>query len=104
MIENYDPNIRWSRHTYRVTLQSWDCVGTLECDMGGNMRGFEVMKAAVAELADNLYEQQGANPTIILTNPSGEETLQCQPDGEDIEKWLFAMVVGVELVKHEETK
>ncbi|MBB6578980.1 hypothetical protein HNP33_003085 [Comamonas odontotermitis] len=101
MIENYDPNIRWGRHTYRVTLQKWNYVGAIDCEMGGNMRGFKVIEAAVSSLADDLHEARGENPTVTLVDPTGEEKLHCQPDGENIEDWLYAMVVGVELIKHE---
>ena len=106
MIENYDPNIYWSRHTYKVTLQCWEYVGSITCDMGGNLKGFEVMQAAIEGIADDLYEKYGENPTIELTKTvEGEtHTLYCQPDGEDIDRWLLSMVVAVELIKYEEEK
>lgn len=102
MIKNYDPNITWARHTYEVTLQVWDYVGTKKCSMGGNLKGFEVMRAAVEALADDLYEEQGDNPLIVLKKRHGDETLECQPDGEELDSWLLEMVVGVNLIEHKE--
>lgn len=40
MIENYDPNITWARHTFEVTLQVWDYVGTMTCSMIGSLQKY----------------------------------------------------------------
>lgn len=107
MIDNYDPNVRFAMHTFRFTLQQWDYVGTLEQSMGGNCRGFDVMRYAIQSLADKLHEERGDNPEIALIRPprdgdapNADRELLCSPDGEDTEDWLMEMIVGIELIAH----
>ena len=39
MLEKYDPNICFGRHTIRITLMQWDYVGHVAVEVNGNCKG-----------------------------------------------------------------
>ena len=51
-MKNYDPNIRWGKHTVKVSFQRWDYKGFVMFRKGGNCKGLDVL--ALDE--DDLYD------------------------------------------------
>lgn len=104
-LAKYDPNIRWSKHTFEITYMQWDYRHTELVEVGGNCRGADLMLLAIAAHADKLVEQLGDSTQLVLTRPAedgdGVDTLECWPDDDDIEDWLKSMAVGVRIVRHE---
>lgn len=107
-IKTYDPNIRWSHHTFEITYMMWDYSITVVSNaIAGNCRGFDLFSTAIEQHADTLCDEQGEYPTLILKRPAedgdGEDTLHCNLDfdEQDIADWLKSMCVSVRLVKHE---
>lgn len=109
-IPNYDPNIRWSHHVFEITYMMWDSSITVTTrPIGGNCRGFDLFSTAIENHADQLYNEQGENPKLILKTPAkdgdGEDTLECSPDfDQDIDDWLKSLCVSVRIVSHEAEK
>ena len=100
----YDPNIRWAKHEVEITYQSWEYAAVATVSVRGNCKGFSIIESALSMHADKLYEDQGENTELTLTRTaadgSGQDTLHCSPDGEDIEQWLAEMCVGVRIISH----
>jgi len=110
-LETYDPNVRWAKHTIEITYQKWAYMLPVQVEMGGNCRGMALISDATNIHADQLYEQQGATPTLILTAPNGDELedtcdeyVRDDDEEPDINRWLDAMCVCVRFVKHEEER
>lgn len=106
-LHNYDPNVRWSFHTFEITYMMWDYSITVTCiPISGNCRGFDLFSTAIEQHADMLYDEQGELPMLVLKRPAedgvGEDTLECNPDFEEqeIDDWLKSMCVSVRLVEH----
>lgn len=109
MLKTYDPNIRWARHTIEITYQVWEYTLTVSVGIKGNCRGMSLLSDAVRIHAEELFEQQGAAPTLVLVDPNGD-TLECtcddyvrdEDEDPDIDNWLEKMCVGVKFVGHAE--
>ena len=108
MIDAYDPNIRWATTTVEITYMLWDYSLKIQIDVGGKSRGMSILAGAVEQHADELFDDQGINPKLILTKPSedgiGEDTLEGNPYDNnmegDIEEWLNSMCVCVKIITH----
>lgn len=104
-IANNDPAVRWTTQTIEITYRWWDFSTTAMVDIKGNCFGFSVMESAVSTHGDQLFEAQGEYPTLVLRRPAedgdGEDTLECTPDGDEIDEWLEKMCVGVRIVARE---
>ena len=77
MIKEYDPNIRWSRHTVELTFMQWNYSTTVEVDITGNCTGASLFKSAIEAAFDEIYDDEDQIAVIILKRPSEEE------DGEE---------------------
>lgn len=99
----YDPNDRWGTHTVELHLMMWEQEARVTTTIGGNCRGFSILEDALERYADQLYDEQGEQPTIILTSKQGDEEtrLHCSPEDESIEEWLRSMCVGVRILSFE---
>ncbi|MGM0122506.1 hypothetical protein IGK56_002741 [Enterococcus sp. AZ152] len=42
-MKNYDPNIRWRKHTVKVSFQRWDYKEFVMFRKGGNCKGLDVL-------------------------------------------------------------
>lgn len=42
-MKNYDPNIRWGKHTVKVSFQRWDYKGFVMFRKGGKYKGLDVL-------------------------------------------------------------
>ena len=104
MINVYDPNIRWATTTVEITYMYWDYSLKVQIEVGGNCRGMSILNAAVERHAEELYDAQGEYPLLFLTKPAedgtGEDTLECSDEEDDIEEWLNNLCVGVEIISH----
>lgn len=109
MIECYDPNIQIGVHTIRLTFMQWGYAGHIAYEVGGNVRGADLLNADLLDYADTddvgrltendcQFEWLEAEEIyqMILTNPDGE---QLQVEGEPDE--IKDMVVSIEFAKHE---
>jgi len=103
MIEAYDPNIRWSRHTFELTFMQWDYRLTMEVDVCGNCKGSDLFGSAISTCFEELFDDDDGYSQIILKRPtqgadeSGFDTLEC--DLED-EADLEAICVSIQIVAH----
>ena len=100
LIKKHDPNLYWHKCTYAITLMMWDYSKTFEVEVGGNVRGFDLLETAVDALHDDLEPDDDGMLFVELENPNGE-TLICQDDEGKEDSWLREMVVSVVLVKQE---
>ena len=73
MIKEYDPNIRWSRHTVELIFMQWDYSATIEVDVCGNCTGASLFSGAMETAFDDLWDDDEQNTQIILKRPSIEE-------------------------------
>lgn len=81
-VDQYDPNIRWSKHTIRITLMQWDYSIDLESEVGGNCRGSDLFGTAIENYYEKHCDEEGML-MLILTKPNGD-TLEVwfEDDGE----------------------
>jgi hypothetical protein len=100
LIKKHDPNMYWHKCTYAITLMQWDYSKIFEVEVGGNVRGFDLLETAVEVLYGDLEVDDDDRLVIELKNPDGE-TLLCQDDEDREEDWIKEMVVSVVLVKQE---
>ena len=94
----YAPDLNWSTQVVRITYQQWDYIAEVDVTIHGNCHGMTILKAAVCRHAEQLFDEQGNYPVLILKRPAldgdGEDTLECDADEKDLE----AMCVGVRIV------
>lgn len=99
----YDPNVSWAVNTVEITYQQWDYTATVQVKLQGNCKGFDVLDGAIFSHSQDIYEQQGEEAVLILRRAAadgdGEDTLETSPDGEDLERWLTEMCVGVKIIE-----
>lgn len=72
-MKNYDPNIRWGKHTVKVSFQRWDYKGFVMFRKGGNCKGLDVL----AWDEDDLYDQP------LIDNPVGFGLLSEDDEGNE---------------------
>ena len=48
MLEKYDPNICFGRHTIRITLMQWDYVGHMDKEY------YQIIKAEIEDFVDEI--------------------------------------------------
>lgn len=109
MINYYDPNIRLSTHTVRVTLMQWDYIGHIAYEIGGNTRGAEVLEADFLEYIDEANDLVENDCKFTSYQEDGEcyyRALLTKPDGGRLEVvedeyGIKDMIVSLEIVKHE---
>ena len=104
-LKEYDPNIRWSKHTFEITYMQWDYKFTEVVEVGGNCKGFDLFDSAISSHADKLFKEQGEFPTLILEKNNGEDTLStcfAEEDRGDLDDWLKSMCVAIEIISHVE--
>lgn len=99
MIKHYNPNLYCHVCTYAITLMQWDYSHVIIIEVGGNVRGFDLIESAAEAIYDTL--EASDNCTVIeLVNPKGE-ILICRDDEEEGEEWLKEMIVSIVLIKQE---
>ncbi|EOS7956400.1 DUF5406 family protein, partial [Enterococcus hirae] len=86
-MKNYDPNIRWGKHTVKVSFQHWDYKGFVMFRKGGNSKGLDVL--ALDE--DDLYDQP------LIDNPVGFGLLSEDDEGNEWFKMILTSDTGDEL-------
>lgn len=86
-MKNYDPNIRWGKHTVKVFFQRWDYKGFVTFRKGGNCKGLDVL--ALDE--DDLYDQP------LIDNPVGFGLLSEGDEGNEWFKMTLTSDTGDEL-------
>lgn len=92
-MKNYDPNIRWGKHTVKVTFQRWDYKGFMMFRSDGNCKGLSVLLLD----EEDLYYQP------LTDNPIGLEFLPEDDEGnellvEDVCEELGDYIVGLEII------
>lgn len=104
MITNNDPNLSFTKTRLAVTLMQWDYQALLEVEVTGNVTGFDLFEAAIANLGDEAAEND--NPVLRLRKKSpvegGEDeilTVDLCDEGEDPWDALKAMVVAIEILE-----
>lgn len=100
LIALYDPNIRWSKHTFEITYMQWDYKKVVTVDVGGNCRGARLFETAIRTHFDELFEAQGEMPILILERGE-EDTLECSFEDEDD---LMNYCVSVRIIGFIESK
>lgn len=113
---NYDPNLTNSGNmadqTVKLTFGLWCYRAERTVIVGGNCRGFDVIKSAIRIAYDNLESEEirpfGESRTvdvarITLTNRDGDE-MECEDEEEGYEDWLGNMLIGAEIVAIEPQK
>ncbi|WP_019573399.1 DUF5406 family protein [Curvibacter lanceolatus] len=70
-VDQYDPNVRWSKHTIRSTLMQWDYSIDLESEVGGNCRGSTLFEIAIENYYEKHCDEYGML-MLILTKPNGD--------------------------------
>lgn len=104
MLKEYDPNIRWARHSFELTFMQWDYSLTVSVDVCGNCKGADLFKSALSVAFEDLFDEDDGYSQIILKRPttdadeSGFDTLEIDLEDEDD---LAAICVGISIVKHE---
>ena len=102
MLTNYDPNIRWARHSFELTFMQWDYSLKIEVDVCGNCKGSSLFRSALSTAFEDLYDDDEANGQIVLKRPAkdgdGEDTLEINLEDEDD---LEAICVGIRIIGHE---
>jgi hypothetical protein len=103
MIKEYDPNIRWSRHTIELTFMQWDYSLTMEVDVTGNCMGASLFSGAIEVAFDELYDSDSEFSTIYLERQSEDEgcidTLEVTLDST---YELKDICVGIKIVRRVE--
>ena len=94
-ITNYDPNIRWARHTFSLTFMQWDYSLTVQVEVTGNCRGAGMFDGAILTYFDELYDQDDGTAGIVLKK--GDDTLEVDLEDEDD---LRDLCVGIVIVGH----
>lgn len=105
MIDNNDPNLGWTKTRLAVTLMMWDYQTRVEVGVTGNVTGFDLFEAALANLGDEMAA--GDEPVVFLRRPSQvegvseDEVLEVDlcDDGKDVEDSLREMVVAIEVIE-----
>ncbi|HGF7570089.1 TPA: DUF5406 family protein [Enterococcus hirae] len=105
-MKNYDPNIRWGKHTVKVSFQRWDYKGFVTFRKGGNCKGLDVLALDEDDLYDQplidnpvgfglLSEDDEGNEwfKMTLTNDKGDEL-----SVEDAWSYLSEYIVGIEII------
>lgn len=101
MINEYNPNINWARHSIELTFMQWDYSLTMEVDVCGNCHGANLFDGAISICFSELYDDEDEDGLIVLKRPGtdgGEfDTLEVSVyDESDLE----AICVGIKIVKH----
>lgn len=99
MITEYDPNMRWSTHTFELTFMQWDYSLTVQAVVGGNCRGYTLFSSAIDEVFDKAYSKEHDCATLILNRGKDELEVTLEDD-EDLKKMCVAIKI-VERVKEE---
>ncbi len=100
LIKKHDPNMYWHKCTYAITLMVWEYSKIFEVEVGGNVRGFDLLETAVGVLYSDLESDDDGRAYIELVDPDGN-TLFCEDDEGKEEDWVKEMVVSVVLLKQE---
>lgn len=102
MIKEYDPNIRWARHTIELTFMQWDYALTMEVDVTGNCTGASLFNSAIHTVFDDLWDDDEQNSQIILKRPSIEETGQEDELEVNFDTFdeLASICVSIKIVNH----
>lgn len=100
MIESYDPNITWARHTFEVTFMQWDYSLTTQVEVCGNCKGIS-MSTAISVIFEECFDDDEQNAQIVLKRAAedgdGEDTLEVDLEDEsDLER----LCVGIKIVEH----
>ena len=106
MLEKYDPNICFGRHTIRITLMHWDYVGHVAVEVNGNCKGAILLDPCYIVEADeddiqhfvendcNFSKESGIF-SAKLKNQKGE-ILEIEDFVDEIEN----LIVGIEIVDY----
>jgi len=101
-LQNYDPNITWSRHTFELIFMQWDYSLKIEVEVNGNCRGATLIDSAVLTAFDDLYDMDECNAVIVLKRPAedenGDDTLEVTIEDDDE---LRSLCVSARITKHE---
>ncbi|MCO5478601.1 DUF5406 domain-containing protein [Enterococcus gallinarum] len=106
-LKNYDPNLRWSKHTIKITFMIWDYTGYVTYKVKGNCKCISLLTIDPCDFYDNKFEENPINFhkidasdgewfTMELTNEKGDVQLL-----EDELKCLGDYIIGVEIIAHE---
>lgn len=100
-LKNYDPNITWGTQTVVITYQQWDYTAQFEVEISGNCKGASILDSAISRHAEAFETDRGVMTLNRLAEDgSGEfDTLTCESEDLDIERWLQSMCVGLHIVR-----
>lgn len=94
---NNDPNLhRYEGKVFRLTFGVWQYRWVQEATVFGNCKGFTNLDCAVDQVAERLEEGEWGY-VVKLTNADGD-TLHCDTEDDDVEEWLMANLVSVDLI------
>ena len=89
-MKNYDPNNGFGTHLVELTFQQWEYKLTVEVPVGGNCKGMSIMEYAVDRFDDQLYDDQGDCPILILKDDEGNELETQIEDAEELKDMLVS--------------
>lgn len=101
-LKNYDPNFYRGTHTVKVTFIQWDFTGYLTYQIGGNVKGLDILGLDVDILLDTNFVENPINLTVVdedwflltLKNKDGVE-LELEGDYESLRR----CIIGVEIIE-----
>jgi len=97
-LENYDPNIQWSRQTVALTFMQWNYRLVLEVEVLGNCKGYDIFSSAISTCFDKIFAEDDNYAVINLSNISDkhdilEVTLESEED-------LMRMCTSISIINH----
>ncbi len=92
MIENYDTNHSFGKHTICVTFQRWGYRGIANMEVNGNCKGFAALQSAVDEACDAVSD----NGLCLRSLTKADAVLRCSA-GEDTPAEWKECIVAVEI-------
>ena len=81
-----------------MELQNESFRANLRGEIGGNVKGFEMMEALVENLVETaMGETEDGDACIEMFDPDGNAVLAVCPYGMDSEEWFKSMIVEIEV-------
>jgi len=97
-LENYDPNVRWSRQTVVLTFMQWDYKLTTEVEVLGNCKGYDIFSSAISTYFDEIFDEDDNCAVINLSNISDKhDTLEVTLESEEE---LMLMCTSISIINH----
>lgn len=104
MITNYDPNIYWVEIDAEVTLMHWEYAYKITVNVGGNVKGWDLIESAAECAADKLWEEiQNGQGYFDMVAPDGSK-LTIDGSSVQSEDELMEQIVSVQFLTQKAKK